>query len=213
MSLRGVFVALPLFLWAAAPGRLTAASCSSQALNEIREAVEPLCPCLGAATSGAYKRCVKAATKELQTRLPSLTTRCRKAMMRATDASTCGRPGATVCCRGTTKRGKARQGVIARSADTCVRKNRGQACQAVPSAGLGAFPNSIVDCDAAGQCPITATSSTTTSITEPPASTTSTTTSTMSTTSSIVGSTSATTSTTAATSTTTSTTSTTSSIV
>jgi hypothetical protein len=108
MSFRGGSMLLVSFLCAASPSHLGAASCAPEALDEVRAAIERACPCLGAATFKAYKRCVKKATKALQSQLPSLTNPCRKAMMRVAEDSTCGRPGTTVCCRGTTKSGKAK---------------------------------------------------------------------------------------------------------
>jgi hypothetical protein len=83
-------------------------------------------------------------------------------MMGVAKDSTCGRPGKIVCCRGTAKSGKTKKGVIAKSADTCVRKKKGEACLTVPSETLGIAPNSIVDCDAAGRCPTTTTTTSTT---------------------------------------------------
>src|SRR5262245_45394134 len=75
------------------PGHVGAAPCAAGALDEIRPAVERVCPCLGAATASAYQRCVKKATKALQSQLVSLTNPCRKAMIRVAEDSTCGRPG------------------------------------------------------------------------------------------------------------------------
>jgi len=46
------------------------------------------------------------------------------AMMHVAKDSTCGRPGKVVCCRGTAKNGKTKKGVIAKSADVCVRKKK-----------------------------------------------------------------------------------------
>src|SRR5262245_51183968 len=172
MSIRRGSMLVAALLWAAYSDHVHAASCAPEALAEIRAAMEPVCPCLGAATFKAYKGCVKKGTKALQTRLPSLTNPCRKAMMHVAESSTCGRSGKLVCCRGTTKSGKAKDGAITNSADACVRKKKGEACQGAPSDTLGIVPNSTIDCDATGRCPTTTTTTTTITTSMPTTTTT-----------------------------------------
>ena len=90
-------------------------------IADARDAIAASCDCAGATSPGVYKRCAK------ETARTALANRgCLPAVMRCAAKSTCGRPGAAVCCR--TNAAGQTKGTIVRSVDRCTASRTGTAC-------------------------------------------------------------------------------------
>jgi hypothetical protein len=115
-----------------------------------RAAVAASCDCATAASHAAYVRCALDAAKGTV-----VNPACRRVVARCAHASTCGRPGAVVCCL-TDERERTR-GRVKRDPGACRSSPPARACVAEAS--------SICDgCDAEGCVPTTTTSTTSTTL-------------------------------------------------
>ena len=132
-----------------APAR--AADCvDASALADARAAVASACDCEGALTHATYVRC---AAGVLRARVAGilLPRECLRPALRCARRSTCGRPGATTCCR------------IQHDQPRCTIKSSVVRCLATGGCA-GSVPSCCDACDAGG-CATATTSSTSTSST------------------------------------------------
>ena len=114
----------------------------------VRAQADARCDCATAPNHDRYVECVVGATKD-SVRRGLLPRRCRSTVVRCAARSTCGRPGATVCCR-----------ADAAGMHRCRIRTAGEGCVAPPggSACVAAQPSCGGAC--AGGCPISPTTST-----------------------------------------------------
>lgn len=67
------------------------------AVVAARAAVETTCPCAAATSSGTYRECARGVVRGL-VGTGALDAACQRTVLRCSQRSTCGRPGAVTCC-------------------------------------------------------------------------------------------------------------------
>jgi len=66
-------------------------------VTAARAAVETTCPCAAATSAGAYRECARGVVRGL-VGAGDLDAACQRTVLRCSQRSTCGRPGAVTCC-------------------------------------------------------------------------------------------------------------------
>lgn len=112
-----------------AAARVATAGCDAtvandQALRDARAAIDAACPCAAATSPGTHTKCAKVVVNA-RVANAQLDTKCKSAALLHAKKSTCGRPGAVVCCR--VKPGKTSH-KIAKSAAKCTGTSTLTAC-------------------------------------------------------------------------------------
>src|SRR5579862_2475950 len=153
-KISGLLVVLGVLTARAAFARCGALPGDSMAVADIRARAEMQCDCSTAFSHSVYVRCVRAVATTAVER-GELTPSCRSAVVKCANKSTCGRPGAVVCRR-TTSRGASRCS-IKKSATRCHGSTAASAC----------VVTGVASCCDADSCTATTT-------TEPPTTTTNT---------------------------------------
>lgn len=90
-------------------------------IADARDAIAAACDCAGAPSPGVYKRCAKDTA-----RATLANPKCLSTVMKCESKTTCGRPGAVVCCR-TSITGETK-GKVVRSNAHCHSPRTGSAC-------------------------------------------------------------------------------------
>jgi hypothetical protein len=133
----GALGMLVLALLLVTPRLLPAACNDAAAVAAARAVVASRCDCAGAASHKAYVKCAARVAKE-QARKGALSRRCRGAVKRCAESSTCGRRRAVVCCGASARRNSGVAGCsIKKDAASCVAKG-------------GCVANATTCCDACG---------------------------------------------------------------
>jgi hypothetical protein len=133
-----VFAAAVLFLPAAARS-----ACTDQAaVDATRAAADAACDCAGAATHGAYVRCVAGVAKAAAD-AGTLPRNCKGSVVRCAAKSTCGKPDFVTCCR-TNARGK-QTCSVKRDPSACKPPRNGTACVGQAASCCDACPPGVCD--------------------------------------------------------------------